>query len=506
MSSNNRIKKELKKIPSVITDDVIAQAREKLWRKGNLEWKFSVTQKKINDYFKSNKNKILVLSCSRRAGKSYLLITYAIQMCLSGPNKIVKYVLPEQKMARTIIKPLMRELLKDCPKDLEPKYSTIDSKYTFPNGSEIQLAGSDAGNADRLRGTSADLCLVDEAGFCTDLEYIVKSVIMPLTLLTGGKIILSSTVPPDPNHPFIDYMSNASLKEALMIKTIFDFRDDDLFSSNPRITDNMIQEIIEATPGGIEAPSFQNEYMCKLVYNSNDIVIPEFTREVQEDCIVEWSRPPYSKKYVAMDIGFSDLTCVLFGYWDFDNAVLVIEDEIVMNGPSMTTDKLADNIKKKEKELWSHPLTREVEKPYKRVSDNNLIVINDLYRMHDLMFFPTQKDNKEAAINDLRMLISERKVMINPKCKVLIHHIKNTIWNPKHTDFKRTSDGAHGDSLMSLVYLVRNIDRNVNPYPKGYVRSQYNKNDTHFPGNYDDLDKPKYFNKFKDMFTVKKRK
>lgn len=54
-------------------------------------------------------------------------------------------------MARTIIKPLIREIFKDCPEDLKPKYSSIDSKYVFPNGSEIQLAGSDAGNADRLR-------------------------------------------------------------------------------------------------------------------------------------------------------------------------------------------------------------------------------------------------------------------------------------------------------------------------------------------------------------------
>ena len=169
-----------------IADDVIKQAREKLWRKGNLEWKLSITQKKINDFFKNVNSDMLVLSASRQTGKSWLLVTYAIQMCLSGPNKIVKYVLPEQKMARGIIKIKMQELLVDCPEDLKPKYNTIDSKYIFPNGSEIQLAGSDGNNADRLRGTFADLCLVDEAGFCTDLPYIINSVLIPLTLRTRG--------------------------------------------------------------------------------------------------------------------------------------------------------------------------------------------------------------------------------------------------------------------------------------------------------------------------------
>ena len=485
-------------------DDIIKQARHKLWHKGNLEWKLSITQKKINDFFKSVDSDMLVLSASRQTGKSWLLVTYAIQMCLSGPNKIVKYVLPEQKMARGIIKIKMQELTIDCPEELKPKYNAIDSKYIFPNGSEIQLAGSDGGNADRLRGTFADLCLVDEAGFCTDLPYIINSVLIPLTLRTKGKIILSSTVPPDPNHPFIEYMTDAAGKNTLMVKTIYDFRDDDLTDTSNRsskITNEMIQRIINQYPGGEESPAFQNEYMCRLVYNSKDIVIPEFTREVQEDICIPWQRPAYCKKYVSMDIGFTDLTVVLFGYWDFDNAVLVIEKELVMNGPSMTTDKLASEISNIEKKLWSHPYTKEIEKPYKRVSDNNLIVINDLQRLHGISFFATEKTNKEASINEVRMLIAERKIIINPECKVLIHHIKNTVWNSKHSDFKRTTDGAHGDALMSLTYLVRNIDRGINPYPRGYRRQQEFKGQDVYLS-FDE--EPSKYEKFKEMYKVKK--
>jgi hypothetical protein len=485
-----------------VSSDIIRQAREKLWRKGNLEWKFSATQKKINDYFRNNKNKVLALSCTRRGGKTYLLTVYAVQVCLSGANKVVKFVLPEQKMARSIMKPIMREILEDCPEDLRPKYSSIDSKYVFPNGSEIQLAGSDAGNADRLRGTNADLCLVDEAGFCNELDYIVRSILTPLTLLTGGKIILSSTVPPNPNHPFIDYMNHAAEKDALMIKTIFDFRDDDLTSQNPRITDHLINEIIASYPGGIESPAFQNEYMCRLVYNNDEIVVPEFTQELQQDIIIEWQKPSFCLKYVAMDIGFTDLTVVLFAYYDFDNGIVVIEDEITMAGPSMTTDKLAERIKNKEKDLWSNPYTGEVETPYKRVSDNNLIVINDLYRLHSVHFLATQKDNKEMAINNLRMMLANNEIIINPRCKVLIHHIKNTVWNKARTDFRRTSDGSHGDALMAAVYLIRNLDKGMNPYPKGYhTRNRLGNNEYYGE---DDSEDTKGINGFKKLFQVKK--
>lgn len=485
-----------------ISSDVIKQAREKLWRKGNLEWKLSATQKKINEFFKDNNNNILTLSCARQTGKSWLLVTYAIQMCLSGPNKYVKYVLPEQKMARSIIKIKMQEILSDCPDDLKPKYNSIDSKYIFPNGSEIQLAGADGSNADRLRGVYAHLCLVDEAGFCDNLTYIITQILTPLTLRTGGKIILSSTVPPNPNHPFITYMDNAAVKNALIVKTIFDFRDDDLTSQNPMINDHMINKILESYPGGVESPAFQNEYMCRLVYNNDEIVIPEFTKELQQDIIIEWQKPPFCLKYVAMDIGFTDLTVALFAYYDFDNGVIVIEDEITMAGPSMTTDKLAERIINKEKDLWSNPYTGEVEKPYKRVSDNNLIVINDLYRLHGVHFLATQKDNKEMAINNFRMMLSNREIIINPRCKVLIHHIKNTVWNKARTDFRRTSDGSHGDALMAAVYLIRNLDKGINPYPKGFhTRNRMGNNE--YYGTDEDEDN-NGINGFKKLFQVKK--
>lgn len=487
--------------PLDVSSDVIKQAREKLWRKGNLEWKLSATQKKINDYFKNNKTDLLVLSCSRQTGKSWILVTYAIQMCLSGPNKYVKYVLPEQKQARSVIKIKMKELLIDCPEDLRPTYNSVDSKYIFPNGSEIQIAGSDGGNADRLRGTFAHLCLVDEAGFCSDLDYIVRSVLTPLTLRTDAKIILSSTVPPNPNHPFIEYMNTAAEKDALMVKTIFDFRDDDLNSPNPMITDKMIERIVNKYPAGIESPEFQNEYMCRITYNSNEIVVPEFTQELQDDIICEWQKPPFCMKYEAMDIGFQDLTVVLFGYYDFDHAKLIIEDELVMSGPSMTTDKLAQNIKNKEKDLWTNELTGELSKVYKRVSDNNLILINDLARLHAIQFIPTQKDNKDMSINNLRMMLASRDIIISPKCKVLIHHLKNTTWNKQRTDFRRTSDGSHGDALMAITYLVRNIDRNMSPYPKGYNRSKQFAGQSYY-NSFDD--EPSKFDGFQKMYKVRK--
>lgn len=460
----------------------VKEARFQLWHMGILQWKFSITQKKIWDFYNSTNEKTIVLNCSRRLGKTYLLTLMAIEQCLKHERSIVKFLMPENKMIRTTLRPIMQEIFQDAPKELTPHFNTQDSIYKFANGSEIHLAGTDNGNYLKIRGGNCHLAIVDEAGFCTDLDHIIKFILIPTTTLTRGRIILSSTTPPDPDHEFIKAMEDADLKGTLIRKTIFDARDDDMGSESPRITDEIIGDIIKSYPTGEEDEAFRTEYLCQIIFNSNDSVIPEFTKEVQANTITEhWKRPVFYDGYVSMDIGFVDLTVVLFGYWDFENGVLVVEDEIVINGPELTTRKLAELILRKETGLWTDTLTGEFKSPYKRVSDNNLILINDLQKDFNITFFATEKHNKDSYMGMLRNMIGANQIVINPRCKTLISHLKLATWDNKKAgarDFKRSTSGDvphHFDAVAALMYMVRNIDMNKNPYPKGYKYSKMAK-------------------------------
>ena len=109
---------------------------------------------------------------------------------------------------------------------------------------------------------------------------------------------------------------------------------------------------------------------------------------------------------------------------------------------------------------------------------NNLIMMNDLNKLHGLPFLATEKDNKEAQINNVRMMISNNQIVINPRCKHLIYHVKGASWkegNSVNRIFSELSDtpdhsirGGHADALDALIYLVRNIVRSKNPYPKNW--------------------------------------
>lgn len=411
------------------------------------------------NFARKSEHKIIVIGSSRQLGKSYFLVTLAIEECLRTPFSIIKFIAPKVKDIKRIITPLIREITADCPKELRPEFKSHDHIFKFKNGSEIQLAGTDNGHAESIRGTKAHLCIIDEAGFCDDLDYIVNSILIPMTTTTGGKIVMASTPSKTPDHPFMHFMEKAQLEDRFIRKTIYD---------NPRLTPKDIDALAEAL-GGKDSVDFRREYMVEKIKSEQDAVIPEFNESLKQKIVKEWERPPYFDTYEAMDIGSKDLTVVLFAYYDFRKAVLVIEDEIVLSGTSMLTDNLAEKIKEKEKFLWLNSLTNEVKPVHLRVADNNnLILLNDLAIKHNINFLPTLKDNKEAALNNMRMLLRSERVIINPRCKTLITHLEGAIWNKARTSYARSSDKGHYDAVDALAYLCRNLQTYKNPYPANY--------------------------------------
>lgn len=433
-------------------------AVKKLWEKGIVYWKLNDSQMDLYNKVKSNEKRTTTFLCSRRFGKSHTLATIAIETCLKKPNSVVKFLCPTQKQVKTFLVPIMRTLTEDCPKSLMPEHKINEGIYRFPNGSEIQFAGADGGRAENLRGGAADLCIVDEAGFIDDLSYIVRSVLFPTIVTTKGKIILSSTPPKSAGHEFIeDFVKKAQFDGTLIKKTI---------DENPMLTPAEIREI-EDENGGRESVEFRREYLCHIITDADRAIVPEFTEELEAEICREWERPAFFDYYVSADIGFKDLTVILFGYVDFRANKLIIEDEFVIS--KMTTETLAIGIKNKEKSLLYNTLTGEHQNPHLRVSDTNLIVINDLQKLHGLNFVPTAKDDKEAALNNMRLLMGAKRIIINPKCKTLIYHLKNGVWKKgQKREFDRSPDAGHYDAIDSLLYMVRNIQWNRNPYPSGY--------------------------------------
>lgn len=435
-----------------------AKAREMLWRQGRpLEFLLDANQKEVYSTFKNNNIKTQVVVLSRQSGKSYGLSAIAVQECLTRPNIIVTYVAPRLNQAKKIAKVTLREILKTCPKDMQPIFNKQDNQYVFHNGSVLELGALNNDRADDLRGSKSHLIIVDEAGFVDDLKYVLRSVLYPKLNTTRGNLLICSTPPKSASHEFYDIVKQAEYDGTLIKKTINDC---------PRYTPEDV-EIFAKEVGGKDSTDFKREYLCMFLTDEDSAVIPEATEENMALIVADHKRPAFFDCYVSMDIGFKDLTVVLFGYYDFRAGITVIEDEVVIKGKEVTTSKLAVLIAEKEQQLWGF------KKPYLRIADNNnLILLNELSSDYNLPIIATAKDNKEAAINNVRIAVSDHRIRINPRCKTLIFHLKNALWNKNRTSYERTPDGSHCDALDALIYLMRNVQTSKNPFPYNFDYSE----------------------------------
>jgi hypothetical protein len=444
------------------------EAIEALWEQGVLDWKLTEPQRLIKKGILDDVNKTSVVLCSRRLGKTYLVLSMATEICIQKPFAIVKYAFPKQNMAKKMLMPVFRKLFDDCPAHIKPEFMVAEKVWRFPNGSEIQISGTDNGGFDNLRGGDADLCIVDEAGFCDDLTYGVRSVLSPSTKITKARTILVSTPSRHEGHEFIqEWVLPYQSEDRIKVFTIYD---------NPNFNAEAIKEAEEEYPLGTQDIMFRREYLCEIVRSADNTILPSFNSEAELEIISDqYTRPVYYDPYVSFDIGGVDLSALLFGFYDYENARLVIEDEIVVDGTT-NTEVLAKMIHEKEKTLWENPLDKSQIAPFMRVIDtNNKILATDLLKLHGLLFSPVKKDKRQAAINSLDVAIARREIMIHPRCKHLIYHMKMAEWNKAQTDFKRLKDtpggkirGGHADCLAALIYLHRSIIKSHNPFPAGY--------------------------------------
>jgi hypothetical protein len=441
---------------------------EEMWKRGNLNYKRNPAQKKMHDSFHNTDDKIHVELASRRTGKTFEWCLEATEVCRKKEFAVVKFLCPTQKMVKMNIRPIMREILKDCPEVYKPEWKENDKVYKFPNGSEIQLAGTDNKAYQNLRGGASDLCIVDEAGFCSDLEDAVFSVLQPTTATTGGRIVLASTPSTSSNHEFIQIFVKPAMAAGKV--NIFTIHDNTMIPESEKLA------IIKAFPGGVDNPKYRREYLCEIITDRDVVVVPEFTDEKQAEIVTEVEMPPYFSTYVSADPGFRDLTAALFGYYDFQKARLVILDELILNDKDMTSINFATRGKDLEAKHFS--VTNEIGmerfvEPMRFMDNNELILINDLAVMHEYYFSATKKDEKQLQINKLRMWLHNNRVIIHPRCKHLIYHLKCAEWDKNGKKFRHlpnTPDneirGGHADCLDALIYMVRNIDEHTNPYPE----------------------------------------
>jgi len=140
--------------------DALAESRA--WARGDLGHTLSRRQRRMVAKWRNRRPSRFVLNWSRRGGKTRALVTLAIEECMRR-KCAVTYAAPTQNDARDIAENEVTALLEGPGGQRTPyRYNVQRLRWTFPNGSYIQLAGCDGSNRNRLRGRTRDLIIIDE--------------------------------------------------------------------------------------------------------------------------------------------------------------------------------------------------------------------------------------------------------------------------------------------------------------------------------------------------------
>lgn len=510
------------------------EAEHALIRAGSLRHKFDDHQLRIYDPYRDWEKRrlreldelpeeqwgihqVFMVDCGRQVGKTYCTSGIRAEDALSPSWADEEFLVgaSTEVALKELVIPTMARLFADFPEDMLPQFVSsrwgMRAGYYFPsNGTRIKLVGWE--NPDDHRGPGLAGANISEAAFVPKLRYAVNSVLIPqFSRRPRATLILESSAPQDPNHPFDSvFKPDCERRKAYVFMTLWD---------NTALTEKQKRALF-ASAKAINEDDAEREYNGKRTRDRGKVIVPTFDRKRH---VVEFERPEHACAIMAQDDGILDLYFAGWGYWDARRAKLCVEQEFY--GRNTTTSVIADEMRDRERALYGEAAAihkqrfilgtpkeeRErilrvlsgEERPYQsegfgldkpeglcwwsgdefaanpvlRVSDTSARLIADLNHEHGIPMCTTEKDDAEAASYALRDAFKHDKIEIHPRCLGLIRHLESGHWNKNRTDWARYVDEpeaslfGHFDGIAMLIYMWRMVQsfRSVDPFPPVFI-------------------------------------
>lgn len=431
-----------------------AEIRHYLWSIGELSYKLDSLQEQIKNKVETVPGDCHAFICSRQIGKSWTVDVIALELAIKAALKnkgiLVRILAPTLKQVYDIVRDNLAKICADAPPGLIVPAKS-DLRWLIGGKSQLRIGALERAHVDSNRGGNADIVIYEEGGFVSSDEYqhAVESVIGPQLLRSGGPEYHISSISEDENH----YLHNVIMPRCDSLGTLSSYT----IYDSPSLTPEQVDKAI-ARCGGIESEAFQREYLNKIIRSRSLMVIPEFDSAIH---VGDFEIPRHYYTTIATDTGGSkdkSAGCVLIS--DFRNdRVLVVEDFMLdANTPSAEIVLAARKIESHAQLDYHERLSIFADAPPQMLLD----WLNQFGYLAQLPL----KDDLQAALNALRLVFQQNKIIIHPRCKALIGCLKSARWNNNRTDFVRNDAFGHADPLMGLVYGNRSVNRTANPYPK----------------------------------------
>lgn len=413
------------------------------WSRGEISWKLRPEQREVKHQIEEANKQLVVGNISRRFGKSFILVTIALERAIKGKENI-RYGAAFKEDLTEFILPAFELILQDCPPELRPRYIESKKVWIFANGSRIKLIGLDK-NPNGLRGNALALIIIDEAGFVSRLMYVYTSIVIPATMKQKNiKILIFSTPPESPEHYFVKLIDKAKASPAgLYLEMDIDTISDLTPEERKRVLDEV---------GGEESDTAQREFFCKIKIDKTRALAPKFDETIH----IKAYDPQHVAWNVFGDTGAKDKTVFLRVGYCHETGTVVFREEF-SPPPRTPTSQIVEGYKERFSKPESPALPLVLDATEQLAID---------YASLGLPSSKPAKDDFEAGILLLNNAFFKNQVIIHPDCELLIQTLKGGMLTKNRTDFERTEALGHCDAAAAAIYALRGVDRLTDLRPK----------------------------------------
>lgn len=294
--------------------------------------------------------KRIMLRFGRQSGKSELISYMAVRWALTRPGSRIGVICPTLKQCRSLYLHSNKIETKIPRLYLQDIHKT-DGRFTFTNGSTVELYGVD--EQDSLRGPTFHAVFVDELKDLPD--GALDSVIIPTTAVHKAPVVIAGTPPDVAEHPYWKLVEEfeTSSDSRIFLATSYE---------TPWITKEWVDSQRAKLEKRGELDVFRREYLAEYVPGQKRLAFPMLTKQDHvkpyATLINQIRRDPSKWNFFCVcDPGTASVFGILLAAVHKYDARIYLLDEVYENRQSETSvGKIWPRAREKIKEVYDEEI------------------------------------------------------------------------------------------------------------------------------------------------------
>ena len=257
-------------------------------------------------------NGTILVCCSRRAGKTHMLVACLLIECMRRPNTTCIYIGETMELSEGLIDAAANEIIEAC--HLQDKRGKRFNWRRMDNGSQILVRGlSNTKDPDQIRGNKAKVIVIDEFFHLKSnlLEYLQREVLQPMQMdYADDYKFLCAGTPPQIKGTY----GEMAWKTWEVPHFSWTWRDNP-HPVNVEAREVYVEQAIAEKGLTWDTPFVRREYNGEWAYDDDLVLYPNYKTYDPAEGIPQW---PISRVFFGIDYGVSDSDAIVGFAWSDD--------------------------------------------------------------------------------------------------------------------------------------------------------------------------------------------